>query len=227
MEEQNRTRLWLRWVGANAIGEVFGLGGTFALLFAVLQPALNASGVTGVAGILLNFVAAVFSGVLEATIVGLLQWGAMHSWFPRLRARSWWFGTLWGALAAYVLGYLPSTLMDMGAQAGSAPAQEPPQWLTLLLAAGLGLVAGAVLSFAQWRVLRRHAVRAGRWIPANMLAWAAGMPLIFAGMHIAFGGSNRPFVLIILVTLLLAGSVVGAIHGWFLIMTKPERSEEQ
>ncbi len=216
MIPNDRMRLWRRWVAANAVGEVFGLGGTFALLFAVLQPALNASGVTGATGILLNFTAAVLSGTLEATIVGLLQWWAMRPCFPGLRARAWWLGTLWGALAAYVLGYLPSTLMDMAGQAGSAPVQEPPQWVTLLLAAALGLAAGAVLSFAQWRVLRKHAARAGRWIPANMLAWATGMPLIFAGMDIAFGGSNRPFALIIIATLFVTGMVVGAIQGWFL-----------
>jgi uncharacterized integral membrane protein len=36
------------------------------------------------------------------------------------------------------------------------PASELPAWLILLLAAGLGIVVGAVLSFAQWLVLRQH-----------------------------------------------------------------------
>jgi hypothetical protein len=53
-----------------------------------------------------------------------------------------------------------------------------------------------VLSFAQWRVLRKAAGRAGGWIPANMLAWMAGMPLIFWGIDAAqkgpTGGAGRP-----------------------------------
>jgi hypothetical protein len=47
-------------------------------------------------------------------------------------------------------------------------------------------LAGAVLSFAQWLVLRGKVKRAGLWIPANMLAWAFGMPVIFLGMDLAF-----------------------------------------
>jgi hypothetical protein len=45
------------------------------------------------------------------------------------------------ALPGYVLGYLPSTLMSMGEAAGQAPQAEPAQWLTLVLAAGLGAAA--------------------------------------------------------------------------------------
>ena len=88
-------------------------------------------------------------------------------------------------MAAYVLGYLPSTLMSLGEQSTQTPMAEPPQWIVLLLAAGLGLVGGAVLSFAQWRVLRKAVARAGCWIPANMLAWMVGMPLIFWGIDAA------------------------------------------
>jgi hypothetical protein len=172
-------KLWLRWTGANALGEMFGLGLTFLITGWYFSSQGNSSTITG---ILLAFAVAVLSGAVEATVVGLAQWWAMHPWFPAITRFSWWMATLAGALVAYVLGYLPSTLMDMGAsasQSAAAASVEPPQWVTLLLAAGLGLVGGAVLSFAQWLVLRGKAKRAGWWIPANMLAWALGMPLIF------------------------------------------------
>ena len=88
----------------------------------------------------------------------------------------------------------------------------------LLFAAGLGAVAGAVLSFAQWLAMRRQVKGAGLWIPANMLAWLVGMPIIFWGMDAAF---ERPSllqrVLLLAGILLLTGAVVGAIHGAFLI----------
>lgn len=117
-----------------------------------------------------------------------------------------------------MLGYLPSTLMDLGADAGAAPAAEPAQWVVLLLAAALGAVGGAVLSFAQWLVLRRAATGAGWWIPANMLAWAAGMPLIFWGIDLAQRGQPLWQSLLLMAgSLLAAGAVVGAIHGLALV----------
>ena len=75
-----------------------------------------------------------------------------------------------------------------------------------------------MLSFAQCLVLRGKSRRAGLWIPANMLAWACGMPIIFEGIDLAFK-VNQPWlsVLIAATGILAAGLVVGAIHGWFLV----------
>lgn len=212
-----KNSLWLRWTGANALAEMFGLGLTFAITGWFFSSQEN-SGTA--AGILLAFAVAVLSGTVEATIVGFAQWWAMHPWFPSIKRFSWWLATLVGALIAYVLGYLPSTLMDMGA-ASSSPqtvAAEPPQWIVLLLAAGMGAVGGAVLSFAQWMVLRGKVQRAGLWIPANMLAWTFGMPVIFWAIDLAFKMSEVwQSVLLMAGILFLAGATVGAIEGWFLV----------
>jgi hypothetical protein len=206
--------LWWRWVAANALGELLGLGATFAvvaLLFTRL-PDQQSAGV-----VLVSFLVAVASGAIEATLVGLAQWWAMHPWFPTITRRAWWLATLGGALVAYVLGYLPSTLMSMGEQASQTPAAEPPQLVMLLFAAGLGAVAGAVLSFAQWLAMRGKVEGAGRWIPANMLAWLAGMPIIFWGIDAAQKGQPLLQALLLLAgVLFLTGAVVGAIHGAFL-----------
>jgi hypothetical protein len=79
-------------------------------------------------------------------------------------------------------------------------------------------VAGAVLSFAQWLVLRRVVTRAGLWIPANMLAWAFGMPVIFGGIDLAFKMTQAwQSVLVVGGALFVAGTLVGAIHGRFLM----------
>jgi hypothetical protein len=215
MNITNGRILWRRWVAANALGELFGLGLTFAVGALLMTRLENQQG----AGfILLSFVVAVASGVIEATIVGLAQWWAMHPWFPAISRPVWWLATLVGAEIAYVLGYLPSTLMSLGEQASSAPVAEPPQWIVLLLAAGMGAVGGAVLSFAQWLALRRHAVHAGRWIPANMLAWLVGMPLIFWGIDAIQKLSSQLLTFLLFAgVLLLTGAVVGAIHGSFLV----------
>ncbi len=209
-------RLWQRWTLANALSELFGLGLTFLITGLAFS---RLDGQQTVAGILLTFAFAVASGAVEATVVGLAQWWAMHPWFPMVSRFAWWRGTLVGALVAYVLGYLPSTLMDMGAAASQpAPVAEPPQWVILLLAAGLGAVGGAVLSFAQWLVLRGKVARAGLWIPANMLAWTIGMPVIFWGIDKAFQqAAVWQSVLVVAAALLASGTLVGAIHGWFLV----------
>lgn len=209
-------KLFQRWTLANALAELFGLGLTFVitgLVFTKLDSQQT------IVSILFSFVFAVLSGGIEATVVGLAQWRAMHPWFPGISRFAWWRGTLIGALIAYVLGYLPSTLMSMGeATTQSGPVEEPAQWIVLLLAAGMGAVGGAVLSFAQWLELRREINGAGIWIPANMLAWAFGMPVIFWGVDLAFNMAEVwQSVLVMAGALLVAGAVVGAVHGAFLV----------
>ncbi len=215
----NEQHLWLRWTLANGLSELLGLGATFA----VIGLLVSRIGTQTMSGILLSSFLTVVSGAIEATLVGLAQHWAMRPWFPGISRISWWIATLIGALLGYMLGYLPSTLISLGQTTAQATQAEPPQWLTLLLAAALGAVAGAVLSFAQWLALRGRARRAGSWIPANMLAWACGMPIIFEGMDLAFKqGQLWQSVLVIAGAILVAGLVVGAIHGRFLVMMTGE-----
>src|SRR5512139_1548168 len=209
-------QLWTRWTLANAFSEMFGLGLTFAITGLYFSRAGEG---TTVVAIMISFVVAVASGAVEATFVGLAQWWAMRPRLPSIGRFEWWRGTFIGALTAYILGYLPSTIMSMGEASGSSgPATEPAQWVILLLAAGMGAVGGAVLSFAQWLVLRGKVRRAGIWIPANMLAWTFGMPVIFWGIDMAFRLSALwQSVLLMAVTLFITGAIVGGIHGFFLI----------
>jgi hypothetical protein len=217
MKSKPDSELWLRWVAANGLGEMFGLGLTFGAGTVIVS---RLGDQQGVPIILASFLVAVVSGVFEATLVGLGQWWAMHPWFPQIKQSSWWQATLVGALLAYVLGYLPSTLMCLGEQGSSAAttAAEPEEWLVLLLAAGLGAVGGAVLSFAQWLVMRRKVQGASIWIPANMLAWLVGMPIIFWGIdHAQRLGDGVWIILFMAGLLLLMGLLVGAIQGTFLV----------
>lgn len=211
----DKRKLYLRWIAANALSESFGLGLTFALIGLVSSRLEQQEGVWP---ILVSFVAAVASGAIEATLVGLAQWWAMRPWFPTIIRLEWWRATLVGALVAYVLGYLPTTLMSLSESATQTPVEEPPQSLLFLFYIGLGLVGGAVLAFAQWLVLRRHVERAGRWLLANMLAWTVGMPIIFWGIDIAFQQSSTLRAILLMAgILLLVGTIVGAIHGAFLV----------
>jgi hypothetical protein len=215
MTPANTKTLWLRWVAANALGEMVGLGTTFAVIVLISSRLGNQQS----AGVVLAlFLVAVASGAIEATLVGLAQWWAMRPWFPSITCYTWWLATLAGALVAYVLGYLPSTLMSLGEQASETPVAEPPQWLVLLLAAGLGAIGGAVLSFAQWLAMRSHVKHAGWWVPANMVAWLAGMPIIFWGIDAAQKDLPPLAVALLLAGILfLTGMVVGTIHGLVLV----------
>jgi cytochrome bd-type quinol oxidase subunit 2 len=115
---------------------------------------------------------------------------------------------------------LPSTLMSADA-GGSQAAAEMPEWLTYVMAGGMGLVAGVILALAQWLVLRSlgsQVRRAVLWLPANALAWLCGMPLVFLGMGAIPAGASvlqaAPFVV---AATAAAGAVVGAIHGLALV----------
>jgi hypothetical protein len=213
--------LWIRWVAANAFSELLGLGATF-ITIGVLFSRIDTQ---QTAGIFLSFFIAVLSGAIEATVVGLAQWWAMNPFFPMIGRLAWWRATLAGALLAYALGYLPSTLMSAGEAATQTPQEEPAQWLTLLLAFILGAVAGALLSFAQWLVLRNKVKRSWLWIPGNMLAWAIGMPIIFLGIDLAFRMNETwQSVLIIGGAVLAVGAIVGAINGRFLVILAGEEA---
>jgi hypothetical protein len=207
--------LYPRWILANAAGELLGLGATFASIAAIM-PSIEGS--RGPSGLLVGFAVLVLTGVLEATVVALLQHRAMRPWLPRLSVGTWWRATLIGALIAYALGYLPSTLMDAAGGASGGASSEPPVWIVLPLAAILGAVAGAILSLFQALALRRHVPHAGAWIPANMIAWAIGMPIIFFAIDRALVlSASWQTVSVLGAGLLVSGATVGTVHGRTLV----------
>lgn len=112
------------------------------------------------------------------------------------------------------------------ALAGPAAAGEPPAWLSgpmqYVLAASMGLVLGPILGIPQMFVLRRFAPRASRWVLANALAWAVGMPVVFFGAGaVPNEMSVAVAIMIVGLTCLAAGLIVGAVHGLFLIRLLP------
>jgi hypothetical protein len=213
--------LWARWVAANSLAETVGLGVTAAV--AVALAALGAG--HRPAWLLVALVGTVLAGAFEGAVVGYAQWRVLRVPLPELAARPWVVATVVGALVAWTLGMLPTTLMGMGGEAGAEPAISDAA--QLLLAATLGLLAGPVLGVPQWLVLRRFVPRASWWIVANAVAWAAGMPLIFvaAGLLPA-EPTTATIVAAVLAACAAAGAVVGAVHGvWLVTLLRFRRLE--
>lgn len=204
--------LWLQWVGANAFGELAGLGGVVVAVAALASLQASPSPLVLFAGM-------VALGAMEGAVVGASQWLVVRQVLSALHARVWIAATALGAAAAWALGMLPSTIMTIAGSTG--PQSAPPDIPTAAqvgLAAALGAVAGAVLAVFQWRALRRHVRHAIWWIPANAVAWALGMPLLFR-----IAGSAPPegvtaaFAVEALVWIAAVGGVVGAVHGLSLV----------
>lgn len=206
-----------RWIIANGWSEAAGLGTTFVLGRA-LAPWLEHA--TGAVTVLLGALAAVLLGtLLEGVLVGVAQEAVLRDRLASLRKRAWMLATATGAALAWLLGMIPSTVLALRPQdAAASPLAEPSALVQYALAAALGLVAGPVLGFAQWTVLRRHLARATWWLWANAAAWAIGMPLIFLGMeYVPWTGPPAAKLLAIYGVCGAVGVVVGAIHGRFLV----------
>jgi len=156
-------------------------------------------------------------GAYEGAIVGLAQWIVLRQRLPEIARRRWIWATIAGAATAWLLGMLPNTVMSLIGDGGGAPTDFEGVWL-FVMAAGMGLVLGAVLAAWQWRVLRRHVAGAGWWIRANALAWAVAMPLIFvaAGLPLPDDGI-LPLLTVAMGIIAGAGALVGAIHGAVLV----------
>jgi hypothetical protein len=208
-------QFWSRWVLANAAGELAGLGvaalAAYGLVAALGEPA-------GVVAVVAFALVMLVLGTFEGVLVGWAQWLVLRKELPALAPRAWIGFTALGAFTAWLLGMIPSTVIQLvGMDEGGAP-PDLGAGERLAAAAVLGALLGLVLAVPQWWVLKQFLARAHWWVPANAAAWALGMPLIFAA---AGGVPESAPALVIAVTVLaaiaLAGAVVGAVHGAVLV----------
>lgn len=212
--------VWRRWIIANSLGELVGLGATLALGTTLFS---GVAEMQGVGPALLTAFLMTATGALEGIIVGWAQWSVLRYAITGITRRTWIVATIVGGVLAWMLGSIPMTIAGLSSGSASSVAEEPPQAFVLLLAAALGLGAGLILSVAQWWVLRDHVTRAWRWLPANALAWGAGMPLIFAGIDFAQKLDQIFFAILAMgLIIAIAGAIVGAIHGVALVAFIPQ-----
>lgn len=215
-------RFWWHWIAANSIAEFIGLGSVAAVGYAVIALLGEPRGLEAV------IFAAIFVvlGAVEGLVVGSAQSWVLKERLPNLQG--WVGATVFGAVVAWILGMLPSTIMAMVESGAQEPPPEIGEGVRLLFAAALGLVAGPVLAFFQWRRLRRYVSRnALWWLPANAAAWALGMPVVFVGTHVgATASGSTEIIFAVGLALLAAGAVVGAVHGRVLIWLLAQNQKE-
>lgn len=206
-------KLWLQWVLANAASETMGLGATLLIGAFLLVSAEKTIGAVPAAA--LGVLAAT---VIEGSVVGTAQWLVLRRPLQGMRWRVWALATALGAFVAWTLAMIPSTLLFSGPDSGTAASGEVSDLLIYALAAGMGIVLGTILGASQWLALRRHVQKAGWWVPANALAWMLGIVVVFVGTSfIPAKGITVLVALLLLLFVVAAGAVVGAVHGLVLI----------
>jgi hypothetical protein len=186
------------WTVATVVGLVIGI---LSILTLVTGLALGGSS-TALVGIV--------GGAALGAGVGLAQWLVVRQ---HLRDVSRWvlastvggtIGVAIGLVFADALRPLFGSVLTDAVQA--RPTVPRLLWSSALETGIAGAIAGISLGGAQWLVLRRQVRSAGWWIVVSGLGWMAGLSLSTALIDV--GG--------ILVSLLLAGIVVGGMTGMLL-----------
>ncbi|MDD5126791.1 MAG: hypothetical protein PHR43_01640 [Dehalococcoidales bacterium] len=210
-----RHSYWLKWTFACGAGELIGIGVAAGIWMLHLR--LFGEPQTLPWQLLLILVM-ILAGIIEGSVTGAFQWWVLKQRFAILKTRNWLFVTALGAAVAWLLGMLPSTFLS---QPDTADMVKMAVWQTALLSLGMGIVLGAVFGAFQWLELKKHTPDAARWIPANLLAWMAGLLVIFLGAALPTADTALPVIIAIGAAAgLLGGLAVGAITGLFLVQLR-------
>ncbi len=193
---------WFKWVLANAMGFAVGAAVPAVLYQAIVWPLIGSASTIVAVSEILFLVDAIFGAVA----IGAAQW-----FFLRRRvhwAMSWFLATS--------LGWLGSELVAWGLAVRLITGAFLP-----VTGAVLGVVPLVLVALPQWLILRRHVLKAGWWLVANMAGAAAGLVGSLAGflgsmvvaVIIPISGEAWGAAVSVGVASATAGAAIGAITG--------------
>lgn len=203
--ERGRGGFIVRWVLANGLAELLGIG--LAAAFIVTTVALWGEPTT-LAGRLGVYLGTIAVGAVEGALLGGAQAWLLRRRLPELSVARYVTLTVAVAAGAWALGMAPSTFLTF--EPGREPVTEPPWTVVLAVTAAGGALGGLAFGLAQRLELRRHVDRVGLWIAASALGWALALPLDFVGASLP--DESTPAALVVVSGLgfgLLAGAVFG------------------
>ena len=198
--------LWRRWMLATTVGELLGFAVpalTGAAVFLAFGEPEGLAAALGFAALL------VLAGAGEGAVLGTAQARVLVRAAPAVSRRAWVIATALAAALAWSIGMLPSTVIGRW--------QIPPLLIGIAVAV-LGPVLLTSIGAAQWLVLRRSLPGAALWIPANAVAWLAGLPFtVIPSMLLPDSSPVAAFVAAGIAGGVLMGATVGAITGVALV----------
>lgn len=192
-------RLWRRWFALVTLGELLGF----------LTPSVVGALVVDRVDVLAAAALLVAGGV-EGVTLGWFQARALRPALPGLSSARWVAATALGAVVAWAVGALFVVTDGLSGWGGLGQVAG--------FATG-GLVILLSIGVAQWVVLREHADRAARWIPANVVAWLAGLTAFTAFTSPLWqpGQAVAVVALIGVVGGMLMAAAMAAVTGGFLV----------
>lgn len=119
----------------------------------------------------------ILAGLGEGAVLGYAQSRVLRKVVPKLKRRKWILATMLAAGYAWSIGMLPSTLYNY--------IQHFPLFILLPIGAILGASLLFSIGFAQYVVLQNYIKNAVPWIWLNVLAWLAGLAVLFFFITIA------------------------------------------
>ena len=198
--------LWRRWTLATTVGELLGfavpaLAGA-AVILALGEP-------DGLATALAFAALLTLAGAGEGAVLGTAQARVLVRAIPALSRRAWVIATALAAALAWSIGMLPSTVIGRW--------EIPPLLIGAAAVVLVPVLLGSI-GAAQWLVLRRSLPGAALWIPANAIAWIAGLPFtVVPPMLLPNSSPVAAFVTVGIAGGVLMGATVGAITGVALV----------
>lgn len=192
---------WVVWVLAIALAELLGmlLGASWWVWADGLLP--EPSGLFWQVSMLL-FKA--LSGVPEGMVLGLVQANLMSRRLPDLSIVRWITATCAVAVVGWAAG--SSFSIFAAGDGGTVGGFDPGVGQTILMAAGFGVLVGALFGGVQTLALSGLGVARWPWIVGNAVGWSLGLPMIYLA---ASGWALGPIWALGAIGGLVAGALVG------------------